>query len=100
MNELTMEERQNDVWADKDNQMFVVILMYSVGSSQPRFITSSKMKYETAIKKMEDMLNAKEQGRMVCLNSHFVNPDYVICIKLDVWKEKNANRFSTGYFYE
>ena len=102
MNELTMEERQNDLWDDnRTDTMYVVIMMYSISdSAQPRFITSQKMKYETAVKKMEDMLNAQEQGRMVCLKSHFVNPNNIICIKLDVWKEKSTSKFNSGYFYE
>ena len=102
MNELTMDERQNDIWADADDgKMYVIVMMYSAkDNAPPRFITSQKMKYETTVKKLEDMLNAQEQGRMVCLNSHFVNPENIICIKMDTWKDKNVNRFVSGEFYE
>ena len=103
-NELTMEERQNDLWKrNDDEQLYVVIMMYSVNdTSEPRFIASQSMKWETAVKKLEAMLNAWEQERAVCLNSHFVNPKNIIMIRLDLWKERTKGRQTVfdGEFYE
>ena len=99
--ELKLEERNHDLWRPISGQYYAIIMMYSVNdTSEPRFITSNQLKYDTALDKLEKMLNDWEQERVVCLNSHFVNPDRIICIKVDKWKDKGSRVNFDGEFYE
>lgn len=99
--ELTLDERHHDIWKGEEGQYYALIVMYSpYGSSEVRFITSQQLKYNTALKKLEDMLNDWEQERVVCLNSHFVNPKNIVCIKMDRWKDKGSRINYDGEFYE
>ena len=99
MNELTMDERQNDVWLRKDKSVkYAVILMYRV-VGDVKFITKGPMDGETAVSMVEAMLNACENNRYVCLNSHFVNPEDVVVIKIDLWKDKMAGVERGREFY-
>ncbi len=102
MNELTMDERQNDIWLRKDkNVKYAVILMYRSTDSEVKWITKGPLEGETAVKMIEDMLNMLEDDRYVCLNSQFVNPHDVITVKLDLWKDKEDRReFGGKTFYE
>lgn len=89
MDELTLDERNNDVWFKDNNvdEKYVIVIMYSTtGESAPRFITSTPMFKDTTKAKLERMINDWEQGRAVCLNAHFVNPNNIITIKMDVFK--------------
>lgn len=98
--ELTLDERNNDLWDKGEGSKYAIIIMYSVStSSEARFITSMPLNYDKALVRMEAMLNDWEQGRAVCLNSHFVNPNNIVLIKMDVWKDKTKSRFD-GEFYE
>ena len=99
--ELTLDERNHDIWKPIDGQYYAIILMYSVNNtSEPRFVASDKLRYNTAMDKLEGLLNDWEQERAVCLNSHFINPKNIICIKLDKWKDKNGRINYDGEFYE
>lgn len=99
--ELTLDERNHDIWKPIEGQYYAIILMYSVNNtSEPRFIASNQLKYDTAMKRLETMLNDWEQERVVCLNSHFINPKNIICIKLDKWKDKSNRVNFDGEFYE
>ena len=102
MEEITMAERQNDLWKrDNKDEKYAIILMYSVNdTSEPRFITAGPYKFDTANEKLEKLLNGVEQGRFVCISSHFVNPKNVICIKKDIWKGKNSRIMYDGEFYD
>ena len=48
MNELTMDERQNDIWLRKDkNVKYAVILMYRSTDSEVKWITKGPLEGET-----------------------------------------------------
>lgn len=90
MEELMIEERNNDLWCRDDSKKFAVILMYSPpNSTEMKFITSGPYTDNKSKEIMENLLNDVEQCRFACLNSQFVNPKYVVCIKRDIWKEKS-----------
>lgn len=100
MNELKMDERQNDVWLRKDKDTkYAVIMMYRA-VDDVKFITKGPMDGETAVDMVEEMLNTLESGRYVCLNSQFVNPNDVIVVKVDLFKEKYDRRDYGKSFYE
>lgn len=99
--ETTLNDRYNDLWLDDEGQKYAIILMYSVNqTSEPRFVRGGPYKSSVCEKKIEAMLNEWENGRAVCLNSHFINPKNIICIKADVWKSKNDRNTSDGGFYD
>lgn len=93
--ELFMDERNHDVCFRKDEeQKYAIVIMYEVtGDMPPKFITSQALSRESVYPKLEKMLNDWEQGRVVCLNSHFINPKKIISIKVDLFKEKYSNFF-------
>lgn len=100
MNELTMEERNSKIWFKEDTK-YAIVLMYSVGRSEPRFVRAGPMYPDTVLEKLEKMLNDVEQGRFVCINSQFVNPRNVIGIKVDAWKDMGDRRDAKdGEFYD
>lgn len=99
--ELMIKDRKHDLWL-KDDIQYAIILMYSVNDSEtkPRFITGGPYKPETVEKKLNDMLNSAEQGRYVCHNSQFINPDKIINIKVCKWKDRDNRLNFDGEFYE
>lgn len=100
MKELTIDDRPNDLWMQEGDK-YAIIMMYSVNeTSEPRFIRGGPYKPETANEKLDGMLNDAEQGRYVCLNSQFVNPNNIISIKVDRWKGKTDRNNSDGNFYD
>ena len=102
MDEITMDDRQNDLWfKEDDDTQYALIVMFSVNqTSEPRFVTAGPMKAPTVVARAEAMLNAVEQGRYVCISSHFINPKNVICIKVDKWKSKSDRFCQDGEFYD
>lgn len=99
MNEFVLDI-PNDLWfKDDENQKYAIIIMYSVGNGTPRFVSSSAMYRETVERRIAEMHTAFRNGDLVCLNSHFINPRYIISIKVDLWKERSGNRFD-GEYYE
>ena len=99
--ELTLNERKHDLWL-KDDVQYAIILMYSISDfeAKPRFITGGPYKSETVEKKITDMLNSAEQGRFVCHNSQFINPNCVKNIKICKWKDRDERDYTEGQFYE
>ena len=101
--ELTMDERNHDVCFRKnEDQRYAIVIMYSVGAGlQPRYVTSQPLKSDTVYPKLQKILNDVEQERMVCLNSHFLNPKNIISVKVDLFKDKfgNKNNEFDGEYY-
>lgn len=99
--DIKMMNRQNDVWLrrDKDTK-YAVILMFKSTDSELKWITKGPMEGETAIRTVDEMLNALEHNQYVCLNSQFVNPANVVMVKLDLWKEKSDRDYGTRSYYE
>ena len=90
MEELLMDERNNDLWCRDGSKKFAVIILYTPrNSSELKFITSGPYNDDKSKEIMANLINDAEQGRYVCLNSQFVNPDCISVIKRDIWKEKN-----------
>ncbi len=100
--EITMEERNSDVWFDKNKDgNFAITIMYSVSeNSSPRFLSGGPFKPDTLWRRLEVILNSIEQERMVCLSAHFINPKNVICVKVSPYKPSNERaRTEDGEFY-
>ena len=98
--ELKLNERAHDLWMNEDDS-YAIIVMHTVNqSSEPRFITGGPYKMHTVESKLEDILNSVEQERFVCINSHFINPHNIVCVKVDRWKGKNQRVKFDGEFYE
>ena len=101
MNELTLEERGTGLWFKDETKFpdtkYAIVLMYSAGRNDPRFVREGPLNPETVMEKVEKMLNDAEQGRYVNLNSQFINPDSIIGFKVDVWKT-DTKRGDYGYY--
>lgn len=103
METLRIDDRNNDLWVseDDDNRLYALQIMYSTGGyDKPRIITAGPYKSETVRGKLEYLLNDFEQGRYACLNSHFVNPKYVILVRVNRWKDKTEREYQNGEFYD
>ena len=93
MEELKMIDRKHDVWFKSgDADRYIIGIMYSPGDGlQPRFVTSNPMMKDSVLTKLEPILNDCEQGRMVCLNAHFINPKNIITVKVALYNESKVN---------
>lgn len=101
--ELTIDERNHDLCFrhDNDEQRYAIVIMYSIGTGNSKYVTSQPLKEDSVYPKLENILNDIEQERMVCLNSHFINPKNVISVKVALYrdyKKKDDDNFDGEYY--